>query len=67
MFQIETPGVLNGYLVFRELVLMNIKTYRMFLSSPQTRLKISCFVNLQGKIKRIDCDSVKMIYFPESQ
>jgi hypothetical protein len=24
-------------------------------------------VNLQGKIKRIDCDSVKMNYFPESQ
>ncbi len=42
------------------------KKYRMCLSSPQTRLKISGFVNLQGKIKRIDCDSVKMNYFPES-
>ncbi len=29
--------------------------------------KISGFVNLQGKIKRIDRDSVKMNYFPESQ
>ncbi len=43
------------------------KKYRMCLSSPQTRLKISGFVYLQGKIKRIDCDSVKMNYFPESQ
>jgi hypothetical protein len=43
------------------------KKYRMCLSSPQTRLKIPCFVNLQGKIKRIDCDSVKINYFPESQ
>jgi hypothetical protein len=41
--------------------------YWMCLSTPQTRLKISGFVNLQGKIKRIDCDSVKINYFPESQ
>ncbi len=67
MFQIETDGVLNGHLVFSEHVRMNKKKYRMCLSSPQTRLKIPCFVNLQGKIKRIDCDSVKMNYFPESQ
>ncbi len=63
MFLIETDGVLNGHLVFPEHVMMNIKS----IGSPQTRLKISGFVNLQGKIKRIDCDSVKMNYFPESQ
>jgi hypothetical protein len=61
MFQFETPGVLNGYLVFPEHVMMNIKNKGMYLSSPQTRIEISSFVNLQGKIKRIDCDSVKMI------
>jgi hypothetical protein len=67
MFQIETDGVLNGHLVFPVYVRINKKKYRMCLSSPQTRLKISGFVNLQGKIKRIDCDSVKMNYFPETQ
>jgi hypothetical protein len=68
MFQIETDGVLNGHLVFPEYVRMNKKNIGCVKkSSPQTRLKIPCFVNLQGKIKRIDCDSVKMNYFPESQ
>ncbi len=39
----------------------------MSLTIPQTRLKISGFVNLQGKINRIDCDSVQMNYFTKSQ
>ncbi len=34
------------------------KKYQMCLSTPQTRLKISSFLNLQGKIKRIDCNYI---------
>ncbi len=32
----------------------------MSLSTPQTRLEISGFVYFHSKIKRIDCDSVKI-------
>jgi hypothetical protein len=68
MFQIETPEVLNGFLVLPEHVMMNIKNIGcIYHPRRQTRLKISSFVNLQGKIKRTDCNSVKMDYFTESQ
>jgi hypothetical protein len=62
MFQIETPGVLNGYLVFPEHVMINIRN----ISWVYEVRRHACFVNLQGKIKRIYCESVKMNYFPES-
>jgi hypothetical protein len=65
MLQIETPGVLKCYLVFFEHVMMNIKNIGCVYHPRRLVLKISGFVNLQGKIKRIDCDSVKINYFLE--
>ncbi len=67
MFQIETSGVLNGHLVFPEHVMMNIKNIGCVYHPRRLVSKFPGFEHLQGKIKRIDCDSVKMNYFPESQ
>ncbi len=43
------------------------ETYWMSLGCSQARLKIPGFVNLQGKNKRNECESVEMNYFPESE
>jgi hypothetical protein len=34
--------------------------------NPQTHPRIPGFEHLQGKIKRIECESVEMNYFPEN-
>jgi hypothetical protein len=67
MFQIETPGVLKWLFGLSWTRYDEYEKYWMSLSISQTRFKISGFVYFLIEILRIDCDSVKINYFPVSQ
>jgi hypothetical protein len=65
MFQIETPGVLNGYLVFPEHVMMNIKNIGWLYQPRRLVSKFQVLWIYKVKLKGLIVTHWKWIVFKE--